>query len=778
MTTLWDEFASFDNFLLAWQRTVNCSSRMVSDDLGVEAFAYNLNENLYELVRLVQDEEFPYEPLADHKVYIPKPSSTLRTMSLLTVQDVIIYQAMVNVIADHSHEYLVTHENQNVLGNLYAGPGKRWMLKPWKIQYTRFVNRIIKIYDSGKKWIASTDIVAFYDTIDHERLIGVIRRYCPNDEKLFDLFRKCISKWAAHSNEISMSRGIPQGSNASDYLANLYLYEIDREMIVQGYQYVRYVDDVRILGSDKATVQKGLILFDLELKRAGLVAQVTKTSIHQIEDIEKEINRLKFTITDIDGTGEYILVTSPTLPKSEQAESIGGFLAETTTSYVQEQSDDGLIQPTGIQEEDWDEGGTENFTTIEKGSPEKLQEQLVEKFLENYELLDDPDSGKQAESSLTFCLYRLGPCEEIREQALALLAKIPWRSEAITACLARFKQDEIVIQGLRKFILEHEVYSWHRANALWALSQITDPLALEDICRAWMAEEELHWYARTIAARILINVPTQHAYFMECLKREQEKVNQDGEETAILRQELAKGAFARIRSPKKQLALFKLIAKDPSPLVKRLSLYLLQQPRCRIGWNDLAPYHEEMRQFSEIIKALGISSDISRQCFLSKTLTSMYRIKLDISDLRNIYGVHYDECVQALRKSTVEYHKSPDEYIHHFHQFIHLTLIAFYESVLPRETGLYEGYARLTDRKVLTDLLPVGINVWKDLGKLRIRVDHPVEKRTQAHSRKISVRDLELFFKRIQPAIHELIDVWIEKVQSQNVVEQALENTR
>lgn len=147
-------------------------------------------------------------------------------------------------------------------------------------------------------------------------------------------------------------------------------------------------------------------------------------------------------------------------------------------------------------------------------------------------------------------------------------------------------------------------------------------------------------------------------------------------------------------------------------------------------------------------------------------------VKLNISDLRNIYGSHYNECVKALRRSTIEYHKSPDEYIHYFHRFIHLTLIGFYETVLPTETGLYEGYASLTDRRVLTELLPIGIIVWKELGGLRTRVDHPVERRTQTHSRKISVKELELFFKRIQPALQELFDIWIERAQSQSIVEQ------
>ena len=71
----------------------------------------------------------------------------------------------------------------------------------------------------------------------------------------------------------------------------------------------------------------GLIMFDLELKRAGLVAQVSKTSVHEIEDIDKEVNRLRFFVTDPSGDGSSsFLVATPTLPRSEQAESVADYV--------------------------------------------------------------------------------------------------------------------------------------------------------------------------------------------------------------------------------------------------------------------------------------------------------------------------------------------------------------------------------------------------------------------------------------------------------------------
>ncbi|MEH2372298.1 hypothetical protein [Nostoc sp.] len=50
---MWDKFLTYDNFLLAWQRTVNVTSRMIIDELGFQIFAFNLEANLKDLIRQV-----------------------------------------------------------------------------------------------------------------------------------------------------------------------------------------------------------------------------------------------------------------------------------------------------------------------------------------------------------------------------------------------------------------------------------------------------------------------------------------------------------------------------------------------------------------------------------------------------------------------------------------------------------------------------------------------------------------------------------------------------
>ncbi len=208
LTSLWDRFATIDNFILAWQRLVNVSSRMLVDEIGMTVFSFNLRENLEDLMAKVKSDEFLYQPLSDNKVYVPKPSTTMRTMSMMCTPDLVIYQSLVNAVADASHHHLVSHENQHVWGNVYAGEGNPWMLKPWGHQYRRFARGVEKLYETGSHWIASTDIVSFYDMIDHEMLGVIVKRYCGDDERFHSLFRSCLAKWASHSADQSMSSGI------------------------------------------------------------------------------------------------------------------------------------------------------------------------------------------------------------------------------------------------------------------------------------------------------------------------------------------------------------------------------------------------------------------------------------------------------------------------------------------------------------------------------------------------------------------------------------------
>jgi hypothetical protein len=696
----------------------------------------------------------------------------------MSISDLLVYQALINVVADRAYLDLATHENQHTFGNIYAGPAKRWMLKAWHRQYGEFIRSIEQLHGAGNVWIASTDIVAFYDTIDHALLLETVRTYCPEDERFLQLFRQCIAKWSAHSSSAEMSRGIPQGSNASDFLANLFLHHIDRELIVAGHHYVRYVDDVRILGPDKPSVQRGLILFDLALKRAGLVAQVSKTSVHEVKDIASEINRLRLVLTNPTEFEQENILDFAVMPHSEQAETLSRTLKDNVNEFIS--NEDTFDQPNDSDDDSNEElaknvehEAKDQAGDLDQRNNEWMQAVLLDEFLKSYSQLDDAEQGRQAETTLVYCLNRLEPHEELREQCIDLLQRLPWRSEPVTRYLGKFKEDPVVAKGLQAFIENHNVYSWHRANCLWALFQIGNLKVASDICRSWLADPSFDWYARTVATRILSYIAGQHAFLLECLRREQKHPFFSAEETSILRQELAFGAFQRLRSEKKQQVLLELLCTDPSSIVRRLTVYLLQLPNCKVTWDALRMHHERLSELADIVEALGISTQVTKPCLIRQTLASMYDVTISEEvDFRKLYATHYEKAVEALRASIVAYHRSPNNYVSEFHKFSHLTLIAFIECTLPEEVGLFESqYRHLTNRSTVRNKLPRGIVTWERLGSLRNRTDHPVDRSTLTYAEKISIKEMEDVSKELRVSLQELVDVWGTTQESKDVDE-------
>ncbi len=82
----------------------------------------------------------------------------------------------------------------------------------------------------GVKWLIEVDIVGYYDNIDHDILLGLLRRRI-DDERLIRLIGRMLK--AGYLEDWTFHRtfsGAPQGGVISPVLANIYLHELDRFM--------------------------------------------------------------------------------------------------------------------------------------------------------------------------------------------------------------------------------------------------------------------------------------------------------------------------------------------------------------------------------------------------------------------------------------------------------------------------------------------------------------------------------------------------------------------
>jgi len=166
-------------------------------------------------------------------------------------------------------------------------------------QYRRFLYRFRELWQRGNRWIVQADIASYYDSIDHELLSRDLRERWLDGDELTELLSRCLREWTPHEDGVNFSRGLPQGYEASDYLATLFLLPTDEQMIQRGH-YLRYVDDIRVFAPDRDTASRELLNLDVALKKQALILQPAKTGAREITDINEEIDELTGALSMID----------------------------------------------------------------------------------------------------------------------------------------------------------------------------------------------------------------------------------------------------------------------------------------------------------------------------------------------------------------------------------------------------------------------------------------------------------------------------------------------
>ncbi len=233
-----------------------------------------------------------YEPEPACKLYQPKASGILRPISLLSVEDQIVYQAAVNLIAEKLRPRVVQRYNKQVFGHLYAGKTSTWFYRKWSDGYKAFNEAARQAFDDGFTYTASFDLTACYDSLDHR----VLRHFLQKLGLDLEFCRKLsewLEKWTATERGIFHNHGIPQGPLSSGLLSEVVLAHFD-ELKLNGvnFRYFRYVDDIRLFAKNEHDLRRLLVSLDLLSKDVGLFPQSGKISIHRVHNIEDELKTI------------------------------------------------------------------------------------------------------------------------------------------------------------------------------------------------------------------------------------------------------------------------------------------------------------------------------------------------------------------------------------------------------------------------------------------------------------------------------------------------------
>jgi retron-type reverse transcriptase len=253
------------------------------------AYEFGLEENLKHLHLSLKGGWLPTPPSRE---YTPKASGLQRPLSLMTIEDQIVYQSVANAFADKLKTRRSKVEDLVAYSNV-LDPGDKsiFFVRGWRQSYRAFRNKVKEHYESGLIWIGFFDLSAFFDTISHELLIKMVSPRGGN-AATWNKVREWLNCWSATPSSSPYHHGIPQGPLASGFLAECLLLSIDEQMRNAGIAYVRYVDDIRILADSELHLRRAIIQLEHSCRELGLIPHADKFAVQEAKSVDDAVGSL------------------------------------------------------------------------------------------------------------------------------------------------------------------------------------------------------------------------------------------------------------------------------------------------------------------------------------------------------------------------------------------------------------------------------------------------------------------------------------------------------
>ncbi len=199
-----------DFYLQAYQNVYANKGAMTPGIDGLTLDGYGM-ERVNGLIETLKDHS--YQPNPARRRYIPKRNGKMRPLGIPSANDKLV-QEIVRMMLESIYE--------PTFSNFSHG------FRPKRSCHTALMQ--IQHNFTAVKWFVEGDIKAYFDTIDHHILIGLLRRRIA-DESLIELIWKFLKAGYLENWQYNATfSGTPQGSGISPILANIYLNELDGYM--------------------------------------------------------------------------------------------------------------------------------------------------------------------------------------------------------------------------------------------------------------------------------------------------------------------------------------------------------------------------------------------------------------------------------------------------------------------------------------------------------------------------------------------------------------------
>lgn len=245
-----EEAFTFDNLMLIYQQLkasktdrLNGQVKLLTgwDRIGYERFELEHVKHLSALSRKALTGRYLFRP--SRRIDIPKPGGGTRPICYPSIRDSIAQRALYEVV----------------------GPAIESRLTDAAFAYRKgrsTHDAVATVYEAaiaGFPWVFETDFSKFFDSLVHDRLLGMVEALDlhPKAKTMVRRFIKTGEVLGSEKNPdfpASRTVGVPQGGVLSGALANLYLADFDRQMESADWRLIRYADDFVVMCKDEAAL--------------------------------------------------------------------------------------------------------------------------------------------------------------------------------------------------------------------------------------------------------------------------------------------------------------------------------------------------------------------------------------------------------------------------------------------------------------------------------------------------------------------------------------------